>query len=109
MYQEGYKAGRRSVRKEKSVSDLISRQQAIDAITAIDECENIDISTNEVRELLRELPSAQPEIIRCKDCYYMRVEDLNDGSHFCFCETIDCDTDLNGYCHRAKRRTDETC
>lgn len=47
--------------------DLIDRQAAIDAITALDEYENIDISTNEVRELLRDLPSAEP-VIRCKDC-----------------------------------------
>lgn len=48
------------------MNDLISRQLALDAITAIDEGDNIDISTNEVRGLLRELPSAEPFVIRMK-------------------------------------------
>lgn len=39
------------------MSDLIDRQAAIDAITAIDDGFNCDIYTNEVREILRELPS----------------------------------------------------
>lgn len=53
------------------MDDLISRQLVLDAITALDEGDNIDISTNEVRELLRELPSAEP--IRCKDCKYYDI------------------------------------
>ena len=39
---------------------LISLQQAIDALDCI----------NGTEEVLRSLPSAQPEIIRCKDCKY---------------------------------------
>ena len=38
--------------------DTISRRAAIDALDCI----------NGVEEVLRSLPSAQPEIIRCKDC-----------------------------------------
>ena len=47
------------------MSDLISRQAAIDAIkqaTIHSEDESLAV------EALGELPSAQPEIIRCKDC-----------------------------------------
>lgn len=104
MYQEGYKDGRKSVRKGKSMSDLISRQLVLDAITAIDECENIDISTNEVRELLRELPSAEP--VRCKDCRWGRevcgnIEWFVDSN---------IPTEYHGYewfCPNGERRTDE--
>ena len=38
--------------------DTISRRAALDALDCI----------NGVEEVLRSLPSAQPEIIRCKDC-----------------------------------------
>ena len=44
------------------MSDLIDRQAAIDAITEIDDGINMDIYTNEVRELLREVPSVQPTL-----------------------------------------------
>lgn len=39
--------------------DLISREAAIAAITEIDEGCNMDIYTNEVKDILRELPSAE--------------------------------------------------
>lgn len=48
----------------KLATDCISRQAAIDAITEIDDGINMDIYTNEVRELLREVPSVQPDIAR---------------------------------------------
>ena len=60
------------------MNDLISRQAAIDAITAIDDGFNCDIYTNEVREILSELPSVQPfeDIHREKEqAYYCGYED----------------------------------
>lgn len=45
------------------MDDLISRQAAIDAITEIDGGLKMDIFTSEVKELLRELPSAEPELL----------------------------------------------
>lgn len=55
------------------MSDLISRQAAIDAIeiTPFDDYGDY----MRARELIEQLPSAQPEIIRCKDCkWYGRVD-----------------------------------
>lgn len=51
------------------MDDLISRQAAIDAIW---DGINMDIYTREVKEILEELPTAEPsgELIRCKDCKY---------------------------------------
>ena len=46
------------------MSDLIERQVAIDALDCI----------NGVEEVLRSLPSAQPEIIHCKDCKHFGVD-----------------------------------
>ena len=54
------------------MSDLISRQAAIDAINHIcpvdTEYDCILLDRVDVRYVLSELPSAQPEIVRCEDC-----------------------------------------
>ena len=48
--------------KEAQTGDIISRQAALDALYRIDEYNGRSV------EAIRNLPSAQPEIIRCKDC-----------------------------------------
>ena len=54
------------------MDDLISRQAAIDAADMADypglSIEDVDKVTGEVVKALKELPSAQSEIIYCKDC-----------------------------------------
>ena len=52
--------------RSKRMSDLISRQAAINAMESI----NDSICEQQAIDALCELPSAQPEIIRCKDCKY---------------------------------------
>ena len=44
--------------------DLISRKAAIDALYHVDEYNGRSI------EAIRNLPSAQPEIIRCRECKF---------------------------------------
>jgi len=60
------------------MDDLISRQAAIDI------CDNVlDVFRGQfgagvlvvIKESVEELPSAQPEIIRCKDCKHRDLED----------------------------------
>ena len=52
------------------MQDLISRQAAIDAIRG-----EIEINGySHVVDVLEQLPSAQPEITRCKDCKFYRQE-----------------------------------
>ena len=48
------------------------------------------------------------EVIRCKNCRYMRIEGNLSPTHWCYCEQTNCDTESWGYCFRAERRTDET-
>lgn len=48
------------------MSDLIDRQAAIEALIKWYGCEPSDIGAFE--NIIEKLPSAQPEIIRCKDC-----------------------------------------
>ena len=63
------------------MKDLIERQAAIDAADKIIER---DTSGNNVvvnamiawSEYIKHLPSAQPEIIRCKDCKHKHVENM---------------------------------
>ena len=81
--------------------DLISRRDAIDALDEqIEQCNkalgSFDISPKDeyaikveraslkaYRELLENLPSAQPEIIRCKDCKHADFGGQSDGRLYC--------------------------
>lgn len=49
------------------MDDLISRRAAIDALDMIGSVDT-DADREYAREVFMSLPSAQPEIIRCKDC-----------------------------------------
>ena len=69
------------------MSDLIDRQSAIDWCL----------------EGLNNMPSAQPEIIRCKDCKYN--SNPPERGNAC-CDTFYGMTDQMGFCHMAERRED---
>ena len=100
------------------MDDLISRQSAIDALlTELTKRERKNLlhtwSTVEVKyfvvEMLEQLPSAQPEIIRCKDCkYYHEYGYVNGKPKFlpkCTFNSIYANAD--DFCSRAERRTDD--
>lgn len=81
------------------MSDLISRQDAIDMFQNLAYSDwNQGVSTtwanaySESAEMIRDLPSAQPEIIRCKDCRW---------GHLCvFGQHIG----LDGFCSKGERK-----
>ena len=112
------------------MSDLISRQAAIDAIfndkidsnsleimTALgngNEALTVNMTCDRHMLLLSKLPSAQPEIIRCKECKHFHydmpyviqgVPVL--GHEVCDAWGDGCKTDENGYCFLAERSTNE--
>lgn len=59
---------------------------------------------------VQDLPSAQPEIIRCKDCKWCQeLYDSFDGTPYWMCKNWDGETDTDGFCHEAERRTNERC
>ena len=70
------------------MNDLISRQAAIDALQKEinkgippfdDVMGSIRCGVRLARNIIEDLPSAQPEIIRCKDCrYYIWEIDMCD-------------------------------
>lgn len=69
------------------MDDLISRQAAIDAVR------HAWAKGLEPTQYLEELPSAQPEIVRCKDCRWGR-EKL--GNIECFAD-INVPSEYHGY------------
>ena len=97
---------------DTNVGDVVSRQKAIDALCrrcdlAAEDDEPCTEKCNDIK-ILEKLPSAQPEILRCKDCIYWweshkMCKRNKDKNHNCAC--MDCDADF--YCKYAERRTDE--
>ena len=88
------------------MSDLIDRQAAIIQLShnknkGDDEWElavESDIHT------IWKLPSAQPDIIRCKDCKQFRRWIDTD---ICFCDITEAEMSDNDFCSRAVRKEDE--
>ena len=86
--------------------DTISRQAAIDAFT--NNGSNFVYGTavcKAVVSRLKQLPSAQPEIVRCKDCEYGEQDEVGRW----FCRSLGCQIgseDGSGFCADAERRTD---
>lgn len=92
------------------MDDTISRRGAIKAIKdALLSWSNMPgWRDNKIVGALDKLPSAQPDIIRCKDCkYWTHIKRTNRY----WCKTDDGLFDLNpspdDFCSRAERRTDE--
>ena len=93
--------------REGIVSDLISRQAAVRLITGY----NGVMDKSVAKRLLIQMPSAQPEIIRCKDCKFAHL--TYDG--MCkYCDMMKDDDDRylemyvdgNFFCGFAERRQD---
>ena len=93
------------------MTDLISRQAAIDAICRACQYDKDDYTDCDDRapsstfcdymNALRHLPSAQPEIVRCKDCKH-----YNAGFE-CLIEGYGIERNSDWFCGDAERRTDE--
>lgn len=106
-----------------SATDVIYRADAIDAIDGIDwyhQNRNKDMvsganpsehqawyKADDVYKALEQIPSAQPEIIRCKDCKYAEVADPKDSQDGYTCQFHRGSIWFSGsYCSWAERRTD---
>ena len=94
--------------------DTIIRQDAIDAVnTKIKKWNAVDgegyhvglgLRYTDVIDTLTDLPSAQPEIIRCRECKWQK--DQSGSTAWLPCRALVTPPDF--YCGRAERRTDET-
>lgn len=107
-------------RTETRACDLVDRSAAITAIQKAyadteggeDKCavwNNVGL-TNALH-IMQDLPSAQQEIVRCKDCKYWR-----EGTVYLYCDKLfgmgvldayDYMTDEDDYCSMAERRADD--
>ena len=88
-------------------TDLISRQQAIDDIWTVSPLACLDRKW--VDRWLRQLPSAQPDIIRCKDCKHWDTTWQNDyAPNYHYCPMIDGTHRNDFYCADAERRETTT-
>ena len=99
------------------MSDFISRQAAIDALKGMavplykdPACEDIlerDRTLDNAIDAIRGLPSAQPEIIRCKDCKF--YSPMNRETKTGICNLImHQNFGDNWFCAGAERRPDES-
>ena len=106
-------------KRENKMNDLISRQAAID--TAIEAVDSWDGGCNigrqkRIENYIKRLPSAQPEIIRCKDCKHWIPYDwmfseiwqsknmVDYPENEIGCECCDMSMKANDFCSRAERR-----
>ena len=91
--------------------ELIDKQAAIDALAKY--IHNVDkvigtgrLSAYDCKDaatsVFEELPSAQPEITRCKDCIYYHPYYCEIWSKFGTVQTRE-----NGFCYMAERKDDE--
>ena len=102
------------------MEDLINRQTIIDGLEFVIE-HGIEtygahsISAEKMLEFVRELPTVQPEIVRCNDCKhfeYNHVENVNGiplivAHEICTRWGDGVKTSENGYCFLAERRQHE--
>ena len=92
--------GRKIIMCQKD--DLINRQAAIDAVAPFDD-------EYRIRDAIEDLPSAQPEIIRCRDCKHCRRERSEESAkkfgqiYYCARNVFSCQTP-DDFCSRAERR-----
>ena len=65
------------------MDDLISRQAAVNETWREPRYTDALNALREIRERIRSLPSAQQEIIRCKDCVHADWSGLPEGMLYC--------------------------
>lgn len=86
--------------------DVIYRQDAIDAIFEAFSTGDEGADRYIAEKILADLPSAQPEIIRCKDCkHYQFANNRAFGMPVKMCEWFGFDdVDDYDFCSRAERK-----
>ncbi len=99
----------------KRMADLIDRKAAIDALHEWEKVYTWDENCLEDREkvyapseVIEDLPTAEPKIVRCGQCKYAEVADKEDAQDGYTCQFHRGSVWFSGsYCSWAERRTDE--
>lgn len=85
--------------KASQTGDLISREAALTALAS-----TAGVG-NRALDKIRALPSAQPEIVRCKDCKNWDTTWQNDwANNYHYCPLVDGTRNGDWYCADAERR-----
>ena len=88
------------------MNDVIYRQAAIDALTEYGNGRAVYINVEEAVRRIEQLPSAQPEVVRCKDCKF--YSPMNRETKTGICNLIMRQNfGDNWFCAGAERRTDD--
>ena len=69
---------------------------------SINLADGLTASPGKWRDLI--LPSAEPKIIRCKDCKWCVEHYDTVGNPYWICKNWDGGTDADGFCHEAEKR-----
>ena len=85
MQNEQSELANNSPKLDKENGELISRQDVIDAFWKL-EAELRPSAIDAVLDMLKNLPSVQPEIIRCGQCKYAEVADSEDSQDGYTCQ-----------------------
>ena len=110
IQSEQTKKDKFGVKAGKTYTDTISRKAAIDIIEDFPHggVWNVE-SMEEMVYRIKQLPSAQPEIIHCRDCKHHWTHSCMDAFPREICDLDQTFYDSNiDYCSLAERRTDET-
>lgn len=84
------------------MDDLINREEAYKVLTDYYH-HKTDVQHKALRDALSRVPSAQPEIIRCKDCkWYDTAMPMTEG--FCYCDKFGLVFGYNDFCSRVEKR-----
>ena len=84
---------------DTSVGDMVSRQMALHIITGY----NGVVDKSVAKRLLTQLPSVQPEIIRCKDCKWWCEMPLTITRR---CSIFNTDTAMTFFCKHGRRENE---
>ena len=97
------------------MDDLFSRRDAIHVVSEItttmsvcankDECYGMKRMQKQAITELENMPSVQPDIIRCKDCKHSR---FFDPCFYCYEMGGEVIVPENGFCFKAERRMNAT-
>lgn len=82
------------------MGDIISRREAIDSIMEEPPEARYPVF---YAEKIRQLPSAQPEIIRCKDCKHYNSEKPG----MVYCPNLDCWVSESFFCKDGERSVED--
>jgi len=84
------------------MSDLISRDDAIEALRRAEALTRA-FGYHNVYDAIRDVPSAEPEIIHCRDCAWWRKNPVRLVNR---CAIFDTDTSMTFYCKHGRKENE---